>query len=155
MPASSLTVLPEPTAATEPTDSHTSTALKPPSDRPSVSEERAKPQAAPALPSSEPTVRAILRDAAAPATLRPPARLAWLAGAAAAGPLWACFDPVGWGPLAWVALVPLCLLIRSPMRTKWEIRALWLCSSDDCLSTLSSYGSTFSPAVPLSLLPTC
>ena len=79
------------------------------------------------LTTNEPTVRAILRDSAPVAVERPPARAAWLCGTAAAALLWACFDPVGWGPLAWAALVPLCLLVRSPVRTKWEVRALWFC----------------------------
>ena len=76
---------------------------------------------------AEPTVRAILRDAPAPAVVRPPAKAAWACGAASAVLLWASFDPLGWVPLAWAALVPLCLLIRSRVRCRWEVRALWAC----------------------------
>ena len=86
----------------------------------------ARPQAA-GLTTNEPTVRAILRDAAPAAVVRPPARAAWLCGGLSAALLWACFYPLAWGPLAWAALVPLCLLVRSPVRTRWEVRALWAC----------------------------
>ena len=84
---------------------------------------------APAVP-AEPTVRAILRDAekaAKPKIDRPRARAAWLCGAASAGLLWASFAPLDAAPLAWLALVPLCLLVRSRVRTRWEVRALWAC----------------------------
>ena len=96
-------------------------------NRPSLSPASASPAPAAGLTTNEPTVRAILRDAVPVAVVRPPAKTAWLCGATAAALLWACFDPVGWGPLAWAALVPLCLLVRSPVRTKWEVRALWAC----------------------------
>ena len=76
---------------------------------------------------AEPTVRAILRDAAKPAVGRPPAKTAWLCGFAAAALLWASFDPLGWWPLAWVAPVPLCVLVRNRVRARWEVRALWAC----------------------------
>ncbi|QDT14369.1 apolipoprotein N-acyltransferase [Alienimonas californiensis] len=86
-----------------------------------------KPQPAAGLTTNEPTVRAILREAVPVTVVRPPARTAWLCGALAAALLWACFYPLAWGPLAWAALVPLCLLVRSPVRTRWEVRALWAC----------------------------
>ena len=85
-----------------------------------------KPAPADRVP-SEPTVRAILRDAVKPTVDRPPAKTVWLCGFAAAALLWASFDPLGWWPLAWVALVPLCVLIRSRVRARWEVRALWAC----------------------------
>ena len=79
------------------------------------------------MSTNEPTVRAILRDAAPAAVARPPAKTAWACGGASAVLLWACFYPLAWGPLAWAALVPLALLARSPVRTRWEVRALWVC----------------------------
>ncbi len=36
------------------------------------------------------------------------------------GLLWACYHPLSWGPLAWVALVPLLCLVRSTCRP-WRI----------------------------------
>ncbi|MFH5806444.1 apolipoprotein N-acyltransferase [Alienimonas sp. DA493] len=87
----------------------------------------ANPQAVGGLTTNEPTVRAILREAAPAAVKRPPAKTAWACGALAAALLWACFYPLAWGPLAWAALAPLCLLVRSPVRTRWEVRALWAC----------------------------
>ncbi len=35
------------------------------------------------------------------------------------------FPPLDWGPLAWVAIVPLVLLVRIPTRTKWMYRAVY------------------------------
>lgn len=32
--------------------------------------------------------------------------------------LWACFTPLSWSALAWIAIVPLCLLVRSPTRPR-------------------------------------
>ena len=99
-------------------------AAPPPADRGVVSHSPAPP---PPTASREPSVRAILRDAAKPTIVRPPAKIAWLCGTAAAVMLWASFDPLALAPLAWAALVPLCLLVRSPVRARWELRALWLC----------------------------
>ncbi|HEV3122084.1 MAG TPA: apolipoprotein N-acyltransferase, partial [Isosphaeraceae bacterium] len=45
-----------------------------------------------------------------------PAKLA----VASAITLWCAFPPAGWGWLAWVALVPLCLLVRSN-RSAWAL----------------------------------
>ena len=99
----------------------------PPVEAPAVNPP-ANPRAATSgLTTNEPTVRAILRDVPEPAVARPPAKTAWVCGGLSAALLWACFYPLGLGPLAWVALAPLCLLVRSPVRTRWEVRALWAC----------------------------
>lgn len=49
---------------------------------------------------------------------RAPARGAWLCSLAFGGLLWASFAPLEWGPLAWLALVPLLLLVRIETRTR-------------------------------------
>ena len=80
---------------------------------------------------AEPTVRAILdsKTAAkrAAADAAPRTRAAVLCGGLTAAVLWACFFPLDWGPLAWVALVPLCLLVRTPVPPRWSVPALWAC----------------------------
>ena len=40
--------------------------------------------------------------------------------------LWTSFTPVGWGPLAWVALVPLLLLVRLERPTRWMYPSTYL-----------------------------
>jgi apolipoprotein N-acyltransferase len=50
----------------------------------------------------------------------------WVLPGATAGLLWACFTPLDFGPLAWVALVPLCMLIRATNRTRKMYRSLYL-----------------------------
>ena len=40
--------------------------------------------------------------------------------------LWASFTPVGFGPLAWVALVPLLLLVRLERPTRWMYPSVYL-----------------------------
>ena len=67
---------------------------------------------------SEPSVQEIIATARRRPNL-PPARGAWLLGGLTAAMLWASFMPLDWGPLAWVALLPLLLLVRIPRRTKW------------------------------------
>src|SRR5262249_3000604 len=56
--------------------------------------------------------------AAAGARVLPPV------GLTTGGLLWLCHFPVAWGWLAWVALVPLLALVRSPART----RTIFLCA---------------------------
>ncbi|MEX0717654.1 MAG: apolipoprotein N-acyltransferase [Planctomycetaceae bacterium] len=51
-------------------------------------------------------------------------RGAWIVSGATAALLWASFTPLDWGPLAWVALVPLILLIRLPRPTRSMYRAV-------------------------------
>jgi len=46
-------------------------------------------------------------------------------GAASGGLLWLAFFPLNFGPLAWVALVPLLTLVRSPAPTRWVYAGAW------------------------------
>ena len=75
---------------------------------------------------NEPSVQDII----AAARKRPqflPARGAWLLSGLTAGLLWASFMPMDFGPLAWIALVPLLLLVRIPQKTKWMYAAVGIC----------------------------
>ena len=67
---------------------------------------------------AEPTVQEIIASARKRPNL-PPARGAWIVSGLTAVLLWASFMPLDWSPLAWVALVPLLLLVRIPQRTRW------------------------------------
>ncbi|MEX0703759.1 MAG: apolipoprotein N-acyltransferase [Planctomycetales bacterium] len=80
---------------------------------------------------------------AAPKTVRPPrertveqiidtaraqpaeGRGAWIVSGATAVLLWASFTPLDWGPLAWVAIVPLTLLVRLARTTRRMYLAVW------------------------------
>lgn len=44
---------------------------------------------------------------------------AWLLSGLTGVMLWASFYPLNWGPLAWVALIPMLMLVRLPKPTKW------------------------------------
>ena len=44
---------------------------------------------------------------------------------ASGGLLWMCYHPLSWGPLAWLALVPLLCLIRSDRRPRNIYCAAW------------------------------
>lgn len=57
---------------------------------------------------------------------RVPARGAWLLGGTTALLLWASFTPLDWGPLGWLALVPLIQLVRIPHPSRWMYRAVYL-----------------------------
>ncbi len=70
------------------------------------------------------TVEQII-EAARATPLRAPARGAWAVSLLTAGLLWASFPPLDWGPLAWVALVPVLLLVRIPERTRWMYAATY------------------------------
>ena len=48
-------------------------------------------------------------------------------GAASGVLLFLCHFPVAWGWLAWVALVPLLTMVRSPARARWLFLASWTC----------------------------
>ena len=50
--------------------------------------------------------------------------------------LWLCFTPVNFSPLAWVAPLPLLLLIRIEDRTRWMYPAIYLGSLVSQLATL-------------------
>ncbi|WP_437202497.1 apolipoprotein N-acyltransferase [Planctomicrobium sp. SH664] len=39
--------------------------------------------------------------------------------------MWAAFTPLDWGPLGWVCLVPMLLLVRLEQRTRWMYRNLY------------------------------
>src|SRR5438874_13304294 len=58
-----------------------------------------------------------------PAGARPRVLLPALASAAL---LWACYFPLAWGWLAWVALVPLLCLVRSDARPRRIYLAAWV-----------------------------
>jgi apolipoprotein N-acyltransferase len=75
-------------------------------------------------PENEPAVRMIIASARS-APVRGPARGAWLLSLATGILLLMSFPPLDWGPLAWVAIVPLVLLVRIPTRTKWMYRAVY------------------------------
>ena len=50
---------------------------------------------------------------------------AWSMSLLSAALLWACFTPVNASPLAWVALVPLLLLVRVEQRVRWMYTAVY------------------------------
>ena len=50
---------------------------------------------------------------------------AWSMSLLSAALLWACFTPVNASPLAWIALVPLLLLVRIEQRTCWMYAAVY------------------------------
>lgn len=81
---------------------------------------------------SEPTIEDIIASARK-APVRPPMRGVWALGLATGALLWAAFTPLDWGPLAWLALVPVCLLVRIPARTRWMYAALYVTSLAQCL----------------------
>ena len=61
---------------------------------------------------------------------------AWSMSLLSAALLWACFTPVNASPLAWVALVPLLLLVRIEQRTRWMYVAVYSGSLLGQLATL-------------------
>src|SRR5262245_45552782 len=64
----------------------------------------------------------LARAAAAAVRARP-----WVAALASAALLWAGHFPLALGPLAWVALVPLLTLVRSPGRPWVVYLFAWFC----------------------------
>ncbi len=73
--------------------------------------------------SSKEDVRRIIAEARdAPA----PAFGAWLLGSITAVLYWASFTPLEWGPLAWVCLLPVLLLVRIRRPTAWMYVALYV-----------------------------
>jgi apolipoprotein N-acyltransferase len=73
---------------------------------------------------SKPAVKMIIA-AARSSRLQAPALGAWGLSGLTAILLWASFTPLDWGPLAWIALVPLILLIRIPIKTRWMYTAVY------------------------------
>ena len=53
---------------------------------------------------------------------------AWMMSILSAGLMWCCFTPVNASPLAWLALVPLLLLVRIETRTRWMYSAIYAAS---------------------------
>ncbi|MFQ5731403.1 MAG: apolipoprotein N-acyltransferase [Planctomycetaceae bacterium] len=74
---------------------------------------------------AEPTIQEIISSARRREADNPQAggKGPWIVSGATAALLWASFMPLDWGPLAWVALVPLLLLVRIPERTRWMYAA--------------------------------
>lgn len=78
----------------------------------------------------EPTVQAIIAAARRPQ--QAPARGAWLCGGVSALLWYLSFFPVNWGPLAFLAPVPLLLLVRLPERPRkmyFAVYATWFAST--------------------------
>lgn len=63
--------------------------------------------------------------AAAPSSTLPSYQLMALA-LMSAFLLWLCYFPVDWGWLAWLALVPLLVLVRTRARARWVYLAAWM-----------------------------
>ena len=84
---------------------------------------------------AEPSVRQIIAKARSK-PVRPPAGGAWILGMTAALLFWASFTPLDWGPLGWVALVPLVLLVRIPQRTALMYTAVYASGLINALATL-------------------
>ncbi len=96
-----------------------------PASSPNPAASTAKTSAASPKPrSGDLTVEQII-EAARSTHLRAPAQGAWAVSILSAGLLWASFTPLDFGPLAWVALVPLLLLIRIPERTRGMYLAVY------------------------------
>ena len=63
-------------------------------------------------------------------------RGAWVLAASTAVLTWASFTPLDFGPLGWICLVPLVLLIRLKQRTRWMYTAVYVCGLLTALATL-------------------
>ncbi|MFK7820047.1 MAG: apolipoprotein N-acyltransferase, partial [Planctomycetaceae bacterium] len=50
----------------------------------------------------------------------------WVLPGTTAVLLWGCFTPLDFGPLAWIALIPLCMLIQTTHRTRNMYRSLYV-----------------------------
>lgn len=98
-----------------------SCAVEPGREVQTVSEETPRMTGARTARRYEPSVKEIIASARS----RPvPARGGLVLCLVSAALLWASFTPLDWSPLAWIALVPLCLLIRLERAT----HRLWLTS---------------------------
>ena len=89
---------------------------------------QSKARVEPSRRRSEPSVQQIIASARAHQP-QAPARGAWLLASVAAALFYASFTPLDWGPLAWIALVPLVLLIRLRQRTRWMYTAITVSAS--------------------------
>jgi apolipoprotein N-acyltransferase len=65
--------------------------------------------------------------AVAPRRPLPPALFLLLAALTTAGLLWLCYFPANCGWLAWFALVPFLVLVRSTARPRWVYLCAWVC----------------------------
>ncbi|MCH7688929.1 MAG: apolipoprotein N-acyltransferase, partial [Planctomycetes bacterium] len=84
---------------------------------------------------SDPAVKELI-EKARKAPVRSPMRAAWALSGMSAVLLWASFTPLDWGPLAWVALVPLILLVRLQRPTRWMYGTVSFCGLLYTLATL-------------------
>ncbi|MCH7987985.1 MAG: apolipoprotein N-acyltransferase [Planctomycetes bacterium] len=84
---------------------------------------------------SDPVVKALIAKARK-APIRSPMRAAWALSGMSVVLLWASFTPLDWGPLAWIALVPLVLLVRLQRPTRWMYGTVSLCGLLYTLATL-------------------
>ncbi|MEY2726544.1 MAG: Apolipoprotein N-acyltransferase, partial [Planctomycetota bacterium] len=73
------------------------------------------------------------RDEAVPVG-RP--RAAFILTLLSAALLWACFTPLEWAPLGWIALVPLLQLARATALPKFSGLLIWLAGFLGSLATL-------------------
>jgi apolipoprotein N-acyltransferase len=85
-----------------------------------------RPQASRVMAAAAPSDRSIAQIIEQARTAPAPIVGAFAVSLASAVMLWASFFPLNWGPLAWVAPVPLLLLVRVERRTKWMYRSVCL-----------------------------
>jgi apolipoprotein N-acyltransferase len=79
----------------------------------------------PVRPSAEPSVHSIIQAARTVRTASS-SRRTWIAAGCSGVLLWASFPPLDWGPLGWLALVPLLLLVRPVMRPSRAVLATFV-----------------------------
>ena len=87
----------------------------------------------------DPSVQEIIQAARArqaPSGDRPGSQGAWGLSSVTAILLWSAFTPLDFGPLAWLALVPIIVLIRLPHSPRWMYSALYLTGLINMLATL-------------------
>ena len=85
--------------------------------------------------SAEPSVRQIIAAGRSVPNLAA-ARGSWLVSGITVVLLWASFMPLDWGPLGWIALVPLILLVRLERQTRWMYTAVYSTALVCTLATL-------------------
>ncbi|HET6328380.1 MAG TPA: apolipoprotein N-acyltransferase [Planctomycetaceae bacterium] len=91
--------------------------------------------------SAEPSVHSIIR-AARSVNAPSSSRRVWIATGISGLLLWASFPPLDWGPLGWIALVPLLILVRPAQRPPRAVLATYLTAlvSQMCLVQWLRYG---------------
>lgn len=88
-----------------------------------------EPSSAMTTSAGDPSVKDIIaaaRSKQRPVIDRPRSLAAWGLSLLTGALLWASFTPLDIGPLAWVALVPMLLLVRIPQPTRWMYTALFV-----------------------------